>query len=126
MEIRKYTVNGNEVTFVNEFVSTRSGFNHKSTMFINTWEAHSAVVHYINRTWECYTYQTSMLECVYKYKEWRTKMIKENYKYRKEHELGNPIQLRGKFKEEVEEKVRTDDDILFCDELKEILKNNNS
>lgn len=56
--------NGNTFTFVNEFVSTRNGFNHVSECFINNVWASKAVCHYINRTWEKYNFQSSMLRCV--------------------------------------------------------------
>lgn len=47
-----------EFTFVNDFKSTRSGFNHYAKLFYNTTLLSEAKVCYINRTWEYYMYQT--------------------------------------------------------------------
>lgn len=61
MELKKViTKNGNEYIIINEFINTRNGFAHKSTLTKNGYEIESHRVNYINRTWECYTYQTSM------------------------------------------------------------------
>jgi hypothetical protein len=47
-----------EFTFVNDFKSTRSGFNHYAKLFYNATLLSEAKVCYINRTWEEYRYQT--------------------------------------------------------------------
>jgi hypothetical protein len=41
--------------------SSRSGFNHTATLFVNGSERETVKVHYINRTWESYEYE-SVLE----------------------------------------------------------------
>lgn len=64
MEIRKIKVNGNNYQFVNDSRSTRNGFAHDTTLFINDCEHGRASCHYINRTWECYRYQTVMKRCI--------------------------------------------------------------
>lgn len=64
MEIKKFTVNGKEYEFVNSYRSTRSGFAHDTTLFINGVEKTENTCHYLNRTWECYTYQTVMMGAV--------------------------------------------------------------
>lgn len=64
MEIRKITVNGKEFQFVNESRSTRSGFAHDTTLFVNGYERLKHTCHYLNRTWECYRYQTAMIGAV--------------------------------------------------------------
>ena len=38
--------------------SSRSGFNHFATVFVNDREMATAKVHYINRTWERYDFDT--------------------------------------------------------------------
>lgn len=63
--MRKIVVNGNEYTFVCEAESTRHGFKHTSSMYINGFFDRKATVHYLNRTWESYPYQTAMLNAVY-------------------------------------------------------------
>ena len=45
-------------TFVNDFKSTRSGFNHYSRLHMGSTLLSEAKVRYINRTWEEYRYQT--------------------------------------------------------------------
>jgi hypothetical protein len=64
MTIRKITVNGNEYQFINNSRSTRTGFAHDTTLFIDGREHGRASCHYINRTWECYRYQTVMKRCI--------------------------------------------------------------
>lgn len=61
MELKKViTKNGKEYIIVNEFINTRNGFAHKSTLTKNGYEIESHRVNYLNRTWECYRYETSM------------------------------------------------------------------
>lgn len=64
MEIRKIKVNGREYQFVNDSRSTRTGFAHDTTLFIDGYEHGRASCHYLNRTWECYRYQTVMKRCI--------------------------------------------------------------
>lgn len=64
MELRKENINGMEFIFVNEWASTRTGFKHTSTLFINGYERQKSTCHYINRTWENYAYQTVMLKAI--------------------------------------------------------------
>lgn len=47
-------------TFINQFIPTRNGFKHVSTLFDNGLEIGSTKVCYINRTWESYEYRTVM------------------------------------------------------------------
>lgn len=64
MELRKENINGMEFLFVNEWASTRNGFKHTSTLFINGYEWQKSTCHYINRTWENYAFQTVMLRAI--------------------------------------------------------------
>lgn len=64
MELRRESINGKEFLFVNEHASTRNGFKHTSTLFINGYEYQKSTCHYINRTWENYAYQTVMLYAI--------------------------------------------------------------
>ena len=64
MEIRKENINGKEFLFVNEYESTRTGFKHISTLFVNGYEYQKSTCHYINRTWENYAFQSSMLRAI--------------------------------------------------------------
>ena len=49
---------------INEYKSTRSGFNHISKLYRNNALICKATCHYINRTWENYTFQSSMKKVV--------------------------------------------------------------
>lgn len=80
MEIRKMKVNGNNYEFVNTSRSTRSGFAHDTTLFINDCEYGRTTCYYYNRTWECYRYQTVMKRCVSDMIERKYKRYIENYK----------------------------------------------
>lgn len=64
MEIRKISLNGNEYQFVNNSRSTRNGFAHDTTLFIDGREHGKASCYYLNRTWESYRYQTVMQRCI--------------------------------------------------------------
>lgn len=64
MTIRKITVNGNEYEFINDSRSTRNGFAHDTTLFIDGVKHGRASCHYINRTWESYRFQTVMQRCI--------------------------------------------------------------
>lgn len=73
-------VNGKKYTFFNESGNTRSGFYHKSVLFINDNEVIDNRCNYYNRTWECYQYQTVMKYCLYKLKNNRVERLKERFK----------------------------------------------
>ena len=81
MEIRKENINGMEFLFVNRYESTRTGFKHISTLFVNGYEWQKSTCNYINRTWENYAFQTSMLRAIedLKYKIYTRAL--DNYKY---------------------------------------------
>ena len=74
MELRKENINGKEFLFVNEWASTRNGFKHISTLFINGYEYIESTCHYINRTWENYAFQSVMLRAI---EELKNKLYKK-------------------------------------------------
>ena len=80
MGLRKMIIDGKEVTFVNTWRGTRSGFMHETELYIDGWEATAAKCHYINRTWERYAYQSVMLEAVHKLQEEETEREKRRFK----------------------------------------------
>lgn len=55
MEIKKLKIGDNNIEFVCRSESTRNGFAHEVTMFVNNCERGSNRTHYLNRTWESYT-----------------------------------------------------------------------
>lgn len=62
--IKKATINGKEVMFLNHFIDTRNGFTHKTEMYINGFPVREARRNYLNRTWERYRYQSVMLDAI--------------------------------------------------------------
>lgn len=64
MEIKKYTINDNEYTFVNDSFSTSNSWGHITHLFRNGQEIGNYRIRYYNRTWEAYEYQTCMKECL--------------------------------------------------------------
>ena len=103
MEIKeRKTQSGYVWRFVNEFENTRSGFNHKTTLFKGAGEVLTHKAHYINRTWECYTYQTSMRGAVRTLYESELARYIENYKYANEItrlKKGDKERLENEYKE---------------------------
>ena len=80
MEIKRITVNGKEVEFVNQSRGTRTGFAHDTTVFINGYEYGEPTCIYYNRTWERYTYQTVMRKAIYALQERLTNRLREEFK----------------------------------------------
>ena len=80
MEIKKFTVGEKEYEFVNSSRSTRSGFAHDTTLFINGVEKISNTCHYLNRTWECYRYQTVMMGAIRQLVDNRKEYLKRKFK----------------------------------------------
>lgn len=97
MEIRKIKVNGREYQFVNDSRSTRNGFAHDTTLFIDGCEYGRASCHYLNRTWESYRYQTVMKRCI-------DNLIEDNYKdYIASYKADNGIKrLTAEKREQIE------------------------
>lgn len=58
MNIKNVTINNYNFAFVGEYKSSRYGFTHACTLFINEQNRSAASVHYLNRTWETYRFQT--------------------------------------------------------------------
>lgn len=81
MELRRENINGMDFLFVNEWASTRTGFKHTSTLFINGYEWQKSTCHYTNRTWESYTYQTVMLKAIGELMDKIYNRELESYKY---------------------------------------------
>lgn len=58
MELRKFKDKELEnYTIVNDCGNTRTGFYHKSTLFLGNNVIEQNKINYINRTWEHYRYQ---------------------------------------------------------------------
>lgn len=79
MQMRKFEVDGKEITFVNDHRDTSTGFAHDTTMFINGIETTHATQYWCNRTWERYGYQTVMRRAVYDLKDRREGALKAQF-----------------------------------------------
>lgn len=73
-------VNGNDYLFINESISTRSGFAHVTELKENGICISKARCNYLNRTWECYRFQSSMKNAVWKLIENKEQYITEQMK----------------------------------------------
>ena len=58
------SINGHDISFYNRSESTRNGFRHVSSMFLDHEHIGQGTVNYLNRTWEWYHFQTSMIRAV--------------------------------------------------------------
>ena len=54
------------IEFINTAKSTRSGFYHKTELYIDSEFILECKCNYLNRTWESYPYQSVMKESLYK------------------------------------------------------------
>ena len=69
-----------EITFINNFVSTRSGFRHETLLSIDTTIVRKSVARYLNRTWESYAYQSVMKKACTEEIESEIERLKAEYK----------------------------------------------
>ena len=116
MELKKLTVDGREVEFVNNWRDTRYGFAHDTTLFINGRRVAENTCHYINRTWERYTYQSVMRGAVYGLIEDRENFLKDKFKDEKGYKKLTPQR-----KIEFAEVVDADEEIKFYRDIREQL-----
>jgi len=84
-DLKKMNIDGVEVVFHNESVGNRSGFFHRSELFINDCLVNSVKVQYYNRTWEAYQFKSSMTRCACQLVEERREELKQIFK--SEHNL---------------------------------------
>lgn len=117
MEIKKMSIGADYIDIVNDSASTRNGFKHTSTLFINGYEVCTGTCYYLNRTWERYRFQSSMLTAVENALDNRGNRLIENYKYN-----SGIKRLTGTRKEEVMAMVEVDDEIVLLKEIIERLK----
>ncbi len=64
MDILKHHAGGYAFELVCSSRSTRNGFAHDCTMFVDGQETGTATRHYLNRTWERYAFQSVALDAV--------------------------------------------------------------
>lgn len=117
MEIKKMSIGADYIDIVNDSASTRNGFKHTSTLFINGYEAGTGTCYYLNRTWERYRFQSSMIEAVRVALGRKAERIKDNYKWE-----NNISRIVGKRKEEVQTIIDNNDEIVLFKEIIERLK----
>ena len=117
MEIKKFNIDGIEVTFVNKSYDTRSGFKHVTNMFTNDYGEGTNTCYYYNRTWECYRYQTVMCGCVRNLIEIRIENLKSNFKFENGY-----LKMTAKRNEEFEKYIANDAKLKFYNKLLDKLK----
>lgn len=116
MDLKTFTINENEITFVNLSRSTRNGFAHDSELFINGVNRGKNTCHYYNRTWESYRYQSVMRGLVFKLIDERKNRLKDDYKY------SNGIKrLTAKHLEQVDDIIKADGHIQLLQAIKDKL-----
>ena len=118
MELKKMTIDGKEVEFVNVYRNTRSGFAHDTTMFINGRQYEQATCTYYNRTWECYAYQTVMQKAVRQMVDSRKEYLKDKFKRE-----NNYSKLTSKRQSELDDIIKTDEEVIFADKILNQLNN---
>ena len=57
-EMLNYLIDGTPCNFYCSSRSTRHGFAHDATLFVNGVNEGTETAHYLNRTWECFRYQS--------------------------------------------------------------------
>lgn len=112
MEIKKFEIGSRHVEFVNDSASTRNGFKHMTTLFVNGCQCGQNTVHYLNRTWECYPYQTCMRGCVRELLENRIENLKSDFKFKNGY-----MKMTAKRNEEFEKWISGDEVCEFYNEL---------
>lgn len=118
MEIKTFNVAGKTFTFVCESKSTRHGFKHECSLFVNNYHDFDGVCYYLNRTWEKYRYQSVMLCAVANMREYYSDCIKCGFMY-----AHNYTRLTAKRRGELSEVMENDTNIKMCDDLRELILN---
>lgn len=83
MELKKYTVNGNEYMFICNSWETSRAWGHEVHLFKNNVEISKNRIRYYNRTWECFQYQSCMLGAISNRQDELVEWAIEDYKYEK-------------------------------------------
>lgn len=81
----KYKGETYDFTFVNEFVSTKNGFNHHTGLYFEYELINQNTSHYINRTWEEYTYQSCMCAAVKREIDYQLSIYRDHFKREKKY-----------------------------------------
>ena len=119
MKLVKFTVKGHEIAFFCDSRSTRHGFAHDSSMFVDNVPLAEGHCYYLNRTWESWNYQSACLAAVgneiARYKDW----LKDNYKYE-----NGVSRITAKHKEKLDAIYNGNDHIAMLEEIKANLKRN--
>ena len=105
-----------DVRFVCSSRSTRSGFAHDATMFIDDCVAGGATCYYYNRTWERWTYESVCLSAVSAAMSEREAELKDDYK--RAHGLSR---VAGKAKADLADMIAKDLRMATLREIKDEL-----
>lgn len=109
MKLVKFTVKSREIEFVCNARSTRHGFAHDCTMFVDGVQWQEATCHYLNRTWERWTYESVCKAAVRKELDGIAHSIERDYK------ANNGLtRLTSKRRMIVDDIIHKDGDYLFA------------
>jgi len=117
MEIIKSTINDKEYQFICESRSTRSGFAHDVTMFVNGSLRAKNSAFYLNRTWECWRYQSAVLGALYNAKKEQLDIMKQNFMY-----MAGIKRMTAKRRAQFEEIAKNDPYIQELDAMRDRVK----
>ncbi len=117
MRMHKLSIEGREITFLNNCRACPSGFMHETELFIDGWQAAAARCYYINRTWERYAYQSVMLEAVHKLQQQETE--REKNRFRQLHGIKN---IMSRHKPALDEQLENSKDLLFYKKIEGALR----
>ena len=117
MGLYRLSIEGQEVTFINTWKGTRSGFQHETELYIDGRHASAARCYYINRTWERYSYQSVMLQAVHKLQEEETE--REKRRFREIHGIKN---IMARHKDALAVQLANSETLSFYKAIEEALR----
>ena len=117
MRMHKFTIDGKEIMFLNNWRGTGSGFMHETELYIDGWPASAGRCYYINRTWERYTYQSVMLEAVHKLQQEETDREKRRFK-----EIHGIKNIMERHKAAFSEHLKESENLSFYKKIEEALR----
>lgn len=115
--IREFSINGDQIIFINRFRNTRNGFAHDTEFVYNGFLLVETTCHYINRTWENYTYQSVMLKAVSIAMETCKERCKRNFKA-----LNGYDKMTAKRNEEFEKLLSTSEEYKKFTQIRDIIR----
>ena len=107
-EMINYLIDGTPCDFYCGSRSTRHGFAHDATLFVNGVNEGTETAHYLNRTWECFRYQSVIGSIVRAHVREERERIRAEWMRSRGYE-----RMTAKRREEYEADQPTDDALEF-------------